>query len=331
MLVSALTLVALFFVAESRIRSFGHRPDVADSQVLWAIHRDRVGNDASDIVIAGSSHTQLGIMPDVLSEQMDGRRVVQLAINGKAPRFVLRDLAADPEFTGTIVCDMSPHWMQPPPPENSDEPYVRMYHHIREHPWQSIDRRLNVMIKAWMQSKLAVLETTSRPLKRLIFPQAGRSRHVTMRRDRYRPGRYRQDLTEEQRQALFDSIRRKQQRSKPTVLDKQTFDRQAVSFLSPIVKQLQAKGSRLILLRMPVSHMGLASLSRHPREDYWDRLSQLTGVETLHFQDYPELSGFECGDHCDHLDASDAPAFTKGLAEVLKEHYGLHQTRFNDN
>ena len=55
-----------------------------------------------------------------------------------------------------------------------------------------------------------------------------------------------------------------------------------------------------------------------PKSQYWDRIADLTGALTIHFQDYRSLSHFECPD-LTHLDATDAQDFTKSLVGILKE------------
>ena len=54
----------------------------------------------------------------------------------------------------------------------------------------------------------------------------------------------------------------------------------------------------------------------YPRSAYWDHLAAATGAATLHFQDEPELTRFECPD-TSHLDQRDAPAFTAALVDAL--------------
>jgi len=54
-----------------------------------------------------------------------------------------------------------------------------------------------------------------------------------------------------------------------------------------------------------------------PRTEYWDTITTLTGIPTIHFEDYPELSGFECPD-ASHLDVTDTVQFTESFTKLVK-------------
>jgi hypothetical protein len=52
--------------------------------------------------------------------------------------------------------------------------------------------------------------------------------------------------------------------------------------------------------------------------EYWDRLLTVTNCSGIHFADFPELKDFTCPEWS-HLKHSDAIAYTKGLAKILKQ------------
>ena len=49
-----------------------------------------------------------------------------------------------------------------------------------------------------------------------------------------------------------------------------------------------------------------------PRDKTWDLMLQVTGAPGIHFEDHPELAGFECPEWS-HLTAQDAVSFTQAL------------------
>ena len=57
--------------------------------------------------------------------------------------------------------------------------------------------------------------------------------------------------------------------------------------------------------------------ARFPRAEYRDRLADLTGAETVHFEDVPGLGGFDCPD-TSRLDRRDVPAFTAAPPDELE-------------
>src|SRR5690348_2894920 len=99
--------VAACALAEAHWRALGYRPNVLDSRQLWAQQRERV-DSGSGIVLAllGASRTEFGIDPKRLRERLPKYRPVMLAVNAHYPLATLRDLAADPDFRGVVLCDL---------------------------------------------------------------------------------------------------------------------------------------------------------------------------------------------------------------------------------
>jgi len=79
------------------------------------------------------------------------------------------------------------------------------------------------------------------------------------------------------------------------------------------------RGGQMIFIRPPSSGM-LLELEKvaFPRAETWDVLLERTGVPGVHFEDYPELQGFELPEWS-HLRAEHSPPFTRALARIVKE------------
>lgn len=84
-------------------------------------------------------------------------------------------------------------------------------------------------------------------------------------------------------------------------------------------RAIQARGGVVIFVRFP------SCGERHAREEksfprvaFWDRFADRTSGRTVHFSDYPSLSGYECPDGS-HLDVRDTEAFTRALAAVIEQ------------
>ena len=92
-------------------------------------------------------------------------------------------------------------------------------------------------------------------------------------------------------------------------------------------EKLLAKNGKMIFVRMPTSdEHWLIDEKLSPRNKFWDEIGKRTDIPTIHFKDYPELDEFDCPD-TSHLDASDAPEFTKRLAEIIKPLIIEHKQR----
>jgi hypothetical protein len=91
-----------------------------------------------------------------------------------------------------------------------------------------------------------------------------------------------------------------------------------MAVLSSLGQRLASRGGHLILVHMPMTDEHWECYEKlAPKAMYWDRIEGLSGVRTIHFRDYPELSEFRCPD-TSHLDASDAPEFTRRLARIMR-------------
>jgi len=80
--------------------------DYEDTPALWQMQRERATGGAT--VLIGSSRMWQDV--DLTAwERATGARPIQLAIAGKNPRPVLRELAADAAFHGLVVCEVTPY------------------------------------------------------------------------------------------------------------------------------------------------------------------------------------------------------------------------------
>ena len=85
------------------------------------------------------------------------------------------------------------------------------------------------------------------------------------------------------------------------------------------VDTLRNRGAKVVWVRPPST--GTLREIEHkfsPRPGFWDRMLQATGAPGIHFEDHPELSGFDCPEWS-HLTAEDAVRFTEALMPLLLE------------
>jgi hypothetical protein len=84
------------------------------------------------------------------------------------------------------------------------------------------------------------------------------------------------------------------------------------------VDKIRARGGKIVFVRFPVSGP-LKELEDKatPRAQTWDPLIQQTGAPGIYFEDFPELSGFNCPEWS-HLSAGDSVEFTKRLVPHLR-------------
>jgi len=89
--------------------------------------------------------------------------------------------------------------------------------------------------------------------------------------------------------------------------------------ITAAVQKLHARGGKIVFVRFP--HSGtLKELEdqQTPRAQTWDPLLKSTGAPGIHYQDFPELAGFNCPEWS-HLTAGDSVEFTKRLVPHLRK------------
>jgi len=309
---------AIFLVAllgwEATLRSLGHRPTVVDDKALWASQRSQVYGDCAEgvIVLLGDCRMQFGMVPRVLQEQFPQHRIVDLAVEGTSPVATLRDLAADEDFRGIVVCGITARTLCTDI-RDTQQPYVDFYHGK-----YTLNERLNRRVSTAVQRTFTVVH----PQLRLD----GVLRHVA--KNRRLPSPYYVE-THADRSRLGDYLSLDLEAHRTWVLERARFscmkaDVPSASLwldgameLESCVRAIQARGGRVIFLQFPASREYLEYDEWvFPKEEYWDAFAAGTSALCLHFQDVPELSSFDCLDNM-HLDRRDAPRFTLAFAKVL--------------
>jgi hypothetical protein len=85
------------------------------------------------------------------------------------------------------------------------------------------------------------------------------------------------------------------------------------------VDKIRTRGGEVLFLRLP-STGELRALENKftPRAHIWNHLLRVTTAPGIHFEDYPQLSGFDCPEWS-HLNKKDATEFTRRLIPLFKE------------
>jgi hypothetical protein len=107
---AAVFLTIAFAFTETFWRSLRYMPAGSDI-INFARLRRAANGDRSAVALVGSSRVRFGLNPQVLDRIVPGRRFRQLGILGNGAAPVLEDLANDPNFQGSVICELSPaHW-----------------------------------------------------------------------------------------------------------------------------------------------------------------------------------------------------------------------------
>jgi len=328
-LLGALVLFLLLMTGwEWYWRAFGATPGYRNSNGAWAEQRRRINEgEGGKTVLIGSSRMLFDVqLPEW--ERVTGERPIQLALEGTSAVPALEDLAADPDFTGHLVVDVTPglffsgfayrgeaisqyhkqgpsqrsgHWLS----KRLLEPYFAFY---------DPDFALATVVRRqdW-PSRPGVRKDTS--VRKLMVQEGDRNTHI-----------WRKVEVDRQYRALARSIwAEKFIGPPPPMMDTPEKARKLmetqIARAAKAIATLRARGVRVVFVRPPSSGEYYAFEQKTtPRAPTWDVLLQRTGTPGIHFEDYPQLQGYELPEWS-HLTAADAKRFTTALVPLVEREF----------
>jgi len=333
--ISVVVVIAIFIGVtawEVYCRSLGYEPTLNDTADLWAEARRRVQPES--IVIIGDSRAWFDMDLDELERGL-GKRPIQLALAGSCAYPVLEDLTKDQHFHGVIICSLVPRLYLAPP---GSPPYDRSQKAVQRFHGQTWAQRASHELSVPLERSFAFLKQEELTLDALLgrlpipnrpyalvppplppyFCSVDRERRARMVDQGARPGPL-QTRVKMGWAALFTPP------PPPTYVPTDAFIRQMKEAVEQrfrdtkaCVDKLRGRGSKVVFVRFPVSgDLKKLEDQQTPRAPTWDRLVNESGVPGIYFEDFPELSGFECPEWS-HLSAGDSVEFTKRLVPHLR-------------
>ena len=313
MWVCALLLAAAVLAAmEGFWRSRGFVPSVTDDMDLWCCARDAARDAGSDTVaLLGASRVQVGFVHSAFLERCPGYRIVNLAIDGQHPMATLKDLADDDTFRGVVICGCTASSFLPER-LNEQQDWVEYYHGE----WTP-NKKANRLLETSLQQRFAILCSSlslDRVFRELLNRRLPAPPYIVMYPDRSRIADYCKSDIERVRAFRLNRAREGLRKAKP-VSPKEWLD--GVLVVESSVRRIQQRGGVVVFVRYVTTgeYHALAEQA-YPKARFWDMLARFTSATTIHFEEVPSLSGFECPEGS-HLDYRDAIVFTKALADEL--------------
>ncbi|MDQ3495493.1 MAG: hypothetical protein M3485_08260 [Pseudomonadota bacterium] len=318
----ALALFALALLGwELYWRDFGAVPGYRNSDGAWALQRRRIDQGEGDAtVIIGSSRILFDVQLPVW-QRITGERPIQLALEGTSPVFVLEDLAEDSDFIGRVLVGVTPVLFFA---DFSRRVGVLPYYHDEtpaQRSGQWLSMRLLEPWLAWYDPDFAlftVLERQSWPMR------PGVARETSVRKlsvaDADRNTRMWDKVTHDPdyRALMRENWARLLSRPPPPRAAAMSLREQQIKRASAAVAKLRARGVPVLFVRAPSTGMwGQVEQAAFPRAETWDALLARTGAPGIHFEDYPELQGYDLPEWS-HLSAAEADRFTVALAPLVQ-------------
>ena len=328
-----LTVIAAASAWEFYCRSIGYGPTLNDNEDLWTRARRRVKPES--VVIIGDSRAWFDLDLDELQKGL-GKRPVQLAGPGSCAYPVLADLTNDETFHGTIICSFTPRLFMAPP---GSPPMERAEKNVRRSRTQTPAQRASQYLAMPLEEHVAFLKqqelTLDELLKRLPIPNrpsalvpphpppyfqsVDRERRARMIEECAQPGSDLQRRIQQGWIPLFTPP------PPPTYIPREAFMAKMKEAIearfrdtTAAVEKLRARGGKIVFVRLPVAgELKVLEDRTTPRSQIWDRIIKDTTAPGIYFEDFPELSGFNCPEWS-HLSAGDSVEFSKRLVPHLR-------------
>jgi hypothetical protein len=323
---AVLLLVLLVAGWEEYWRAYGVRPGIANTYGLWAIQRRRIEAGEGDAtVLLGASRLYFDIQLPVW-ERLDGRRPIQLSFEGTSPLKAVEDLAADPKFTGRVLIAVEPDLFF-----SGYEYRAGAIRYARqESPSQRIGQWLSMHLiePYWafddpdyaLQTVLARQPWPARPglhsfirVRKLAETEADRNTHL-----------WDKVGTDLEYRALARRIwlqNFEPDDDDPSPAEALKVEKEQIERMAKAVAQLRARGVKVLFVRMPSKGPYLEYEKRNfPRARTWDALLAATGAAGIHFEDYPEMQGYNLPEWS-HMTRAEAERFTAVLYRIIQRDF----------
>jgi len=331
-----------------RSRGYEVSYDATDSS--WAEFRAKAQTAGPEYtIITGSSRALFDIDLPTWRAETGNRPVIQLAKEGSAPLPIVRDLIENTDFAGTLVVSVAPglFFFKNSMHDGDAERLVKHYHNWS--PAQKMEHWANLL----MEPTFAFVEKGELNLGNLLLEMelpnrtaylAGYDRVPKLSNDtrerqarmwskvvtdtayahrvrgiwlgfsaRTGPLMRPADYASKKAEALSGKFQPLPPPLRVSPAERDSFFQEIKSWAD----RLRARGGKMIFIRPPSAGM-LYQLEEQsvPRNETWDAMLEKTGVPGIHFEDHPELQGFELPEWS-HLRAEHAPPFTKALAKLV--------------
>lgn len=321
-----IALVIALFCWEMYWRSQGYIPDLDDDKDLWAVQRAKVADlGGQDVILTGSSRVLFDVQLDIWEEQ-EGVRPLQLAGPGSTPLPVVHDIVNNTDFNGTLIVGVAPpFFFSGASPKNFfwKRPQAKIDHFYD----RTYAQRLNHQLSIPLQNSFAFIGATEEEFDSSIDLKSLLKRiKVGKRALSPKPPFHQFQYTSLDRNTKLSQRTATDTAFANTVIKVWGFfgkispppDKEStMAFFLEDVKKFREKGGTMILVRCPSSGgFRFGENMVVPRKEYWDELVKQSQLASVHFEDYPAISQFNCPEES-HLRVEDAEIFTTELIKII--------------
>jgi hypothetical protein len=259
--------------------------------------------------------------PDVLRDEIPGIYPVQLGKSGASPLLVLKYMAEETDFHGTVIVDVTPRIMfaNNAFSERTISDWLNRYREERKHNSLLLEPYYGKMespLVRFFESKLLIAGDQVNPL--VIARQFIEGKL---------PKPYFWEITGDRQQLMdysgvdieaFRKSRTKLTATAENLSGKELFIR--LNEMNSYVETLKERGARVIFLKTPTTKEVRKAEAKHfPSSIYWKILVKKVKGEKINCNEIKILSEFVCSDGA-HIDSEQSAKFTRCLIVYLGEH-----------
>lgn len=312
---------------ELYLRQQGRGISYDDGGSLWAAQRKKVYKPIDKAtVFIGSSRIKYDL--DIKTwQKITGEDAIQLANVGSSPGLMLEDLAADPNFKGKLVIDVTEFLFFSNAPFANQTPIQVLDYYKKETPAQNFGCKVNQVLESnfifldkeeySLNALLANTKIADRPGVYVMPNFPANFTPVTADRQSYMTDNFVSDPKPLKQVTDVWEIFGKMAATMPPVTPEAI--NTAVTKVKGLVDKIKARGGQVIFVRTPSSGpLRAMEKMAFPREQFWEKLLAATNCEGVHFEDYDSIAHYECPEFS-HLSVPQAISFTQSFITILRD------------
>ena len=306
---TALIVVGLLAAFEIACRKTGNEPAVINNERLWCDTRVKLKeNDTTAVVVLGESRIMNGLSIPALYESLGGSYPIQLALPGSSAIPMLKNIALETSFSGTLVMNINEEFVFDQARSTEGPQRLMLETYKKQRLLDFIEYRLRIELQNSFAFKRDYMGIEKILKNGWPKPEPGE-----MRDDRFMPF----DFSKVKKLDMFKNMQRDLYSRLGVAPTPAQFDEQLIEF-EDCVQAIRKRGGHVLFVRMPSKgQIRKYEQERFPREKYWDVFITRVSAVCIHADDYPELSKYDCPDES-HLDGKDTGPFTKSLIAIAK-------------
>lgn len=319
---AALSVVVFLVVWDAVWMSYGYRIQPKDDAELWAYRRRAVSSAGSNsVVLTGSSRMRAGIDLNEI-RKITGKEPFQLAVGSGSPIPVLKHLAADESFSGTVIAEVTEYIFHIEVETSTTDAYIKDYdagNYGYDYLFPLKSRAESLIVRPEIGYTLPeILENvyTGKFFDRDFLDKVSLGAPSINNFERSWQG-YHDDLSpaqiETRRQISIHAIRQAVEKTAPAPAKFSELARRIKSY----TERIEARGGKVILVSFPLNGEIKELNERYfPKKDFWDVVAKESCAKAIYFADYPALARIETMDGT-HLSGANATRFTGELLKII--------------